>query len=191
MFIQVFLCANSKYIRKYHQLNIQYMHTVAIAAQRHMDQAWFPHTWLGRHLISQLNAHSQSPSLSHTPLCSFSNPPHFSLSLAFRPLSVFLNLSFSRPQSLPEPCSISLFLIFSLCHTIRRPSGIFHPTPLSPRHSRLHFLILAHLMNESILQEQSNDWHSIGTILSRFDLTFWAAHLQSDKHNHAASISSR
>lgn len=113
LFIQVFLYGNSIIFKIIVDHRIQYIH-VAIAAQRHMDQAWFPHTRLDRHLISQLNAHSRSPSLSHTPLCSFSNPQFLSLSLAFFLLSVFSpNLSFSRPQSLPEPCSISLFLIFS------------------------------------------------------------------------------
>lgn len=111
---------------------------VAQAAQGRVGQALFPYTRLDRRLISQLNAQSLPPSLSYTPLCYFSNPLFFSLSCFFFFLS---KLSFSRPQSLPEPWSISLFLI---SHTIHCRPGIFRPTPLSPQHLLVHFLILAH-----------------------------------------------
>lgn len=121
-----------------------------------MGQAWFPHTRLDRHLISQLNAHSQSPSLSYTPLCSFSNPLFLSLSCSLSIISFF-------PQSLILTPSISPWTLLhfsisylSFCHTIHCPSEIFHPTSLSPRHSLLHFLFRAHLINTSILQEQSS-----------------------------------
>lgn len=70
-------------------LIIKYSTYIAIAAQWHMGQAWFSYTRLDRHLISQLNAHSRSPSLSHTPLCSFSNPPFLSVSCSPSIISFF------------------------------------------------------------------------------------------------------
>lgn len=137
---------------------------------RHMDQAWFPHTRLDRHLISQLNAHSRSPSLSHTPLCSFSNPQFLSLSLSRTPSIICFFQSLILTPSI-SPWTLLHFSIsyLFLCHTIHRPSGIFHPTPLSPRRS----LSLSHprTFNE---QKYSRSIHSNWLTLGRYDLvTLW------------------